>query len=155
LDSPSLQWVKRRKVVYIPKPGKDRQIPSNYRPLSLLEVLYKIPAKIMTDRIGRLLPDISYEDQHGFVPGRGAQYNTLSAVHAIQDAEKTGKSAQLLGMDISGAFDSISGACIKQCMILNNFPMHIIIAIDNLTKEGRAQIVVNGKAGKEFIQKAG
>ncbi len=58
-------------------------------------------------------------------------------------------------MDISGAFDSISGACIKQCMILNNFPMHIITAIDNLTKEGRAQIVVNGKAGKEFIQKSG
>jgi len=108
LDSPSLQWIKKRKVVYIPKPGKDRNLASSYRPLSLLEVLYKIPAKILTDRLGSILPDISYEDQHGFVPGRGAQYNTLSTVHAIQDAERTGKSLQLLGIDINGAFDSIS-----------------------------------------------
>jgi len=155
LDSPSLKWIKRRKVIYIPKPGKDRHLPSSYRPLSLLEVLYKIPAKILTDRLGRLLPDISYEDQHGFVPGRGAQYNTLSAMHAIQDAETTGKSIQLLGIDISGAFDSISGTCIRQCMTLNGFPMHIISAIDNLTKEGRAQIEVNGRLGEEFIQKSG
>jgi hypothetical protein len=58
LDSPSLQWIKKRKVVYIPKPGKDRNLASSYRPLSLLEVLYKIPAKILTDRLGSILPDI-------------------------------------------------------------------------------------------------
>jgi hypothetical protein len=62
-------------------------MPSSYRSLSLLEVLYKIPSKILTDRIGTLLPDISYADQSGFVPGRGAQYNTLTAGHAVQDAE--------------------------------------------------------------------
>jgi hypothetical protein len=155
LDSPSLCWVKRRKVVYIPKPGKDRLLPSSYRPLSLLEVLYKIPAKILTGRLGNVLPDISYEDQHGFVPGRGAQYSTLSAVHAVQDAENTGKSLQLLGIDISGAFDAISGSCIKQCMVLNGFPMHLITAIDNLTKEGRARVEVNGRLGEEFVQKSG
>jgi len=155
LDSPSLQWIKKRKVVYIPKPGKDRNLASSYRPLSLLEVLYKIPAKILTDRLGSILPDISYEDQHGFVPGRGAQYNTLSTVHAIQDAERTGKSLQLLGIDINGAFDSISRKCIKQCMILNGFPTHLVTAIDNLTKEGRAQIEVNGRLGDEFIQQSG
>jgi hypothetical protein len=155
LDSPSLQWIKKRKVVYIPKPGKDKYLASSYRPLSLLEVLYKIPAKILTDRLGNILPDISYEDQHGFVPGRGAQYNTLSTVHAIQDAERTGKSLQLLGIDINGAFDSISRKCIKQCMILNGFPTHLVTAIDNLTKEGRAQIEVNGRLGDEFIQQSG
>jgi hypothetical protein len=34
-------------------------MPASYRPLSLLEVLYKIPAKILTDRIGNILPTIS------------------------------------------------------------------------------------------------
>ncbi len=81
LDSPSLQWIKKRKVVHIPKPGKDRNLASSYRPLSLLEVQYKIPAKILTDRLGNILPDISYEDQHGFVPGRGAQYTQHCTCH--------------------------------------------------------------------------
>jgi hypothetical protein len=112
LDSAALTWIKRRKVIYIPKAGKDPLLPSSYRPLSLLEVLYKIPAKILTDRIGEVLPSISYADQCGFVPGRGAQYNTLTAAHIIQDAENTGHSLQILGMDIGSAFDTISGECI-------------------------------------------
>jgi hypothetical protein len=74
--------------------------------------LYKIPAKILTDRIGNILPTISYADQCGFVPGRGAQYSTLAATHAIQDAGNTGQSLQMLGMDIGSAFDTISGECI-------------------------------------------
>jgi len=155
LDSAALTWIKRRRVIYIPKPGKDPLSPSSYRPLSLLEVLYKIPAKIMTDRIGKVLPNISYIDQCGFVPGRGAQYNTLTAGHAVQDAENTGKGMQMLGMDISSAFDSISGECIRQCMTLNGFPAHVVTAIHNLTKLGIAQVVVNGKQGEEFIQKSG
>ncbi len=155
LDSPSLKWIKQRRIIYIPKPGKDPLSPNSYRPLSLLEVLYKIPAKILTDRIGRILPDISYPDQCGFVPGRGAQYSTLTAGHALQDAENTGQSLQLLGVDISSAFDSISGECIRQCMILNGFPAHVVAAVHNLTKLGIAQVEVNGKRGDQFVQKSG
>ncbi len=40
-------------------------------------------------------------------------------------------------------------------MILNGFPTHLVTAIDNLTKEGRAQIEVNGRLGDEFIQQSG
>ncbi len=155
LDSASLQWIKQRRIIYIPKPGKDPLSPNSYRPLSLLEVLYKIPAKILTDRIGRILPDISYPDQCGFVPGRGAQYSTLTAGHVIQDAENTGQSLQLLGVDISSAFDSISGECIRQCMVLNGFPSNVVAAVHNLTKLGIAQVEVNGKRGEQFVQKSG
>jgi hypothetical protein len=155
LDSPSLAWIKQRRIIYIPKPGKDPLLPSSYRPLSLLEVFYKIPAKILTDRIGCVLPDISYPDQCGFVPGRGAQYSTLAAGHAIHDAETTGSALQLLGIDISSAFDSISGECIKQCMLLNGFPSHFVSSVHNLTKLGIAQVEVNGKQGQQFVQKSG
>jgi hypothetical protein len=59
LDNASLLWIKKQRVLYIPKPGKDLLLPSSYRPMSLLEVLYKIPSKILTDRIGNILPDIT------------------------------------------------------------------------------------------------
>jgi hypothetical protein len=130
-------------------------MPSSYRPLSLLEVLYKISSKILTDRIGTLLPDISYADQCGFVPGRGAQYNTLRAAHAVQDAEQNGKSMQMLDIDINSAFDAISGECIRQCTVHNGFPAHFNSAVHNLTKLGVEQVEVTSKRGAEFIQNSG
>jgi hypothetical protein len=39
-----LRWVQHRKVIYIPKIPLP-SAPSDYRPLSMLEVLYKIPSK--------------------------------------------------------------------------------------------------------------
>jgi hypothetical protein len=146
---------KKRRIIYIPKPGKDPLSPSSYHPLSLLEVFYKIPAKILTDRISGILPDISYPDQCGFVPGRGAQYSTLAAGHAVHDAETMGSGLQLLGIDISSAFDSISGKCIRQCMLLNGFPAHFVSLIHNLTKLGIAQVEVIGKQGYNSCKNQG
>jgi hypothetical protein len=62
---------------------------------------------------------------------------------------------QILGMDIGSAFDTISGECIRQCMALNAFPAHVVAAVHNLTKLGKARVEVNGKRGAEFLQKSG
>ena len=62
---------------------------------------------------------------------------------------------QMLGIDINSAFDAISGECIRQCMLLNGFPAHVVTAIHNLTKLGIARVEVNGKRGEEFLQKSG
>jgi hypothetical protein len=40
------RWIQHRKVVYIPKKLGPIS-PSDYRPLSILEVLYKIPSRIL------------------------------------------------------------------------------------------------------------
>jgi hypothetical protein len=42
----TFQWIKHRKVIYIPK-KPDPLAPGDYRPLSMLEVLYKIPSRII------------------------------------------------------------------------------------------------------------
>ncbi len=43
-------WIRQRKVVYIPKKPQPTG-PPDYRPLSMLEVLYKIPSRILTRRL--------------------------------------------------------------------------------------------------------
>jgi hypothetical protein len=62
------------------------------------------------------------------------------AVHAVQDAENTGQSLQMLGMDIGSAFDTISGECIRQCVLLNAFPAHVVTAVHNLTSLGKHKL---------------
>jgi hypothetical protein len=67
---PDFQCIKHRKVIYIPK--KPNPLASeDYRPLSMLEVLYKIPARIIARRLSQTLPTIIGEQQHGFMVGKG------------------------------------------------------------------------------------
>jgi len=42
-NSVEYKWVKERKIIYIPKKSA-KTYPSDFRPLSMLEVLYKIPS---------------------------------------------------------------------------------------------------------------
>ncbi len=46
VNSPPFQWIKHRKVVYIPKKPSPID-PGDFQPLSMLEVLYKIPSRIL------------------------------------------------------------------------------------------------------------
>ncbi len=81
--SPAFQWIKHRKVVYIPKKPNPIE-PGDFRPLSMLEVLYKIPSRVLARRLSITLPTIIGEHQHGFMAGRGIQEPSLLATHLIR-----------------------------------------------------------------------
>jgi hypothetical protein len=80
----TFQWIQERKVIYIPKKPLPTS-PGDYRPLSMLEVLYKIPSRILARRLTTALPDIIGEHQHGFMQGKGIQEPSLLATHLRQD----------------------------------------------------------------------
>ncbi len=55
-EADDYRWIRHRKVVYIPKVPKP-STPSDYRPLSMLEVLYKIPSRILA--LAEFFPQLS------------------------------------------------------------------------------------------------
>ena len=57
-------------ITCIPKGDKPREFLKNWRPISLLNVVYKIGSSCIANRIKGVLPDLIHEDQTGFVPGR-------------------------------------------------------------------------------------
>jgi hypothetical protein len=144
--SPTFQWIKHRKVVYIPKKPSPID-PGDFRPLSMLEVLYKIPARVLARRLSTILPTIIGEHQHGFMAGRGIQEPSLLATHLIQDSQQTGKPLQLISLDIEKAFDRISHAVIIQALRAFGIPELLIQALQNYVLVGMARVEVNGKKG--------
>ncbi|RHY50558.1 hypothetical protein DYB26_006272 [Aphanomyces astaci] len=48
----------------------DRTLPGSYRPLTLLNADAKLGPKILSYRLGSVLPTIIHEDQFGFIPNR-------------------------------------------------------------------------------------
>ena len=57
-------------IILLPKPGKDKSLLTNWRPISLLNQVYKILSGALAERLKPTLPAIINEDQKGFVQGR-------------------------------------------------------------------------------------
>lgn len=57
-------------IICIPKGNKDREFIENWRPISLLNVIYKIGSTCIANRLKLVLPSLINEDQTGFIKGR-------------------------------------------------------------------------------------
>ena len=57
-------------ITCIPKEGKPKQFIKNWRPISLLNVTYKILSSCIALRIRNVLPKIIHESQKGFMKNR-------------------------------------------------------------------------------------
>lgn len=69
-------------TILLPKEGKDVEEIQNYRPITLLNVDYKIYAT--ANRLKGLLPHTIHQDQNGFAYGRQLKNNIRILVNAIE-----------------------------------------------------------------------
>ena len=151
---PELSWIQERKVIWIPK-NKAPQTPSDYRPLSMLEVLYKIPSRILAKRLNSLLPDIISRNQHGFIQGKGIQEPSITVTHLLQESEHTGRPLQLASFDIEKAFDRVGHQVIVQSLLQFGIPPMFVDSIQSLSLTGKFQVEVNGVLGDQKLIRTG
>jgi hypothetical protein len=96
-------------IVLIPKVDVPTKM-SEFQPISLCNVIYKVLSKCLVNRLRPVLGDIISPEQSAFVPGRLITDNALIAFgcfHYIQQEKDPEKSYCAYKLDLSKAYDRV------------------------------------------------
>ena len=108
-------------VTCLPKPNKPRHLLKNWRPISLLNVIYKIMSSAIANRLKNVLNNIIYQDQKGFISGRYIGENIRLIYDILFETKQHNMPGLLLSIDFKQAFDSISWKFIHKVLDYYNF----------------------------------
>ena len=95
-------------IALIPKGDKDKKLISNWRPLTLLENLYKILALTLAARLKPVLDNLLGHEQKAYVPGRFIAECTRNTYDIFDHAKNNNLPGMILLVDFEKAFDSVS-----------------------------------------------
>lgn len=137
------------KIALLPK-TEDRSKIQNFRPISLLNTLYKVVAKIYANRMKPLLHHWILPSQTGFVPNRCILDNIFLAFEAIEWTLKSRQEISMLLLDFEKTYDRVSWAFLKQTMARMGFEDTWIQRVMSLNWNASATIIVNGEQSQPF-----
>lgn len=126
---------------------------SEYRPISLCNVIFKIITKAIANRLEPILPDIVKENQSVFVPNRHIMDNALIAfdIFHCMKKEKTGKKRTMsLKVDIAKAYNIIEWPFLQRVLQHVGFPERMTKLIMNFVSIVSFSAKLNGFPFKNF-----
>jgi hypothetical protein len=105
-------------IVLILKTKNPERI-TEYKPVSLCNVLYKIISKVLTNRLKAIFPDIISPTQSAFVPGRMITDNVLLAyeiTHLMHKNKGGHDGLVMIKLDMSKAYDRVEWDFLEKMM---------------------------------------
>ena len=134
-------------VVTIYKGKGDSSNPACYRPISLLNTLYKVYASLLQQRLSTQYDDRLRNTQYGFRSNRGTD-DPLFILRRAQDySAKTGTPFHLLFLDWKQAFDSIDHSAMLTALRRTGMHPKYLRVIQELYTEPR--FCTKGHTGEE------
>ena len=144
---------KRGLTILIYKKG-DPKDPSNFRPITLQPVLYKILASFLRNRLHAYLENNNFVDKHvqkGFWPTMdGVSEHTEMLTQLLRDAKLNQRSINITLLDLKNAFGEVSHDLITSALEYHHVPNEIIKLIQNIYTNSMISVAV-GNQNTSFI----
>ena len=100
LEAGHLSLEQRRGVItLIPKKDTNKHLLKNWRPITLLNVDYKILTKVLASRLSSYMSQLVYTDQTGYIKGRYIGTNIRTIEDIIEFTNTTDSQGYLLAVD--------------------------------------------------------
>uniref|UniRef100_A0A670JHB3 Reverse transcriptase domain-containing protein n=1 Tax=Podarcis muralis TaxID=64176 RepID=A0A670JHB3_PODMU len=137
-------------ITLIPKLEHDRSDVKNYRPISLLNVDYKILANILANRLKKVLTEYIHKDQAGF-HGRHMKDNIRNITDILERLEaKRNCKVLLMFIDAEKVFDNISWLFMERNLERIEVGQELLNSIKAIFFEQKAKIIVNNVVSEEI-----
>ena len=143
-------------ITLIPKVKSPERI-SEFRPISLCNVVYKLVSKVLANRLQGLLPDIISENQSAFQAGKLNSDNILMAYETLHYMKhQSGKSSFLtLKLDMSKAYDRVEWSFLKTLMLKMGFHVNWVILMMMCITIVSYSLLINGEPSGKITSSRG
>ncbi|KAL3699720.1 hypothetical protein R1sor_017742 [Riccia sorocarpa] len=115
-----------------------------WRPITLLNTIYKVMAKVFALRLAVVLPLIVPVNQQGFIKNRSPQNCILTFALVHEALKKRGRSAFFLALDQEKAYDKLQPDFLWELMDILEFSSACITRIKALQEHAETRILLNG-----------
>ena len=137
-------------ISIIPKGNKTRELLKNWRPISLLNISYKILSASIATRMKEILDKIINEDQKGFIKNRYIGENIRQLYDILDITKEKNIPGLLLLVDFEKAFDSISWKFIDKILSFFNFGPAFRHIIKTLYTNAKLCVIQHGVFSEFF-----
>ena len=138
-------------ITLLPKDNPDKTSLKNYRPISLLNVDYKLISKAITNKLRPIMGKIINEDQQCSVKDRKIQNH----LHFIRDfiyyCNYKNTNYAMISLDQEKAFDRIAHDYMFKALAAYNISNYIINWIKILYKSPTAKLLINHTLSDPFL----
>ncbi|RVW12518.1 putative ribonuclease H protein [Vitis vinifera] len=138
-------------LVLIPKKSGAEDL-GDFRPISLLGGLYKLLAKVLANRLKKVIGKVVSIAQNAFVMGRQILDASLIANEVIDSWQKRKEKGLICKLDIEKAYDSINWNFLMKCQLVSS------LTLEGFVKGSSLPLPLcdgNGDSGRSYQESGG
>ena len=123
----------------------DARTVADFRPISLTTGLYKIIARVLLERLKKVLPFTITGQQTTFVEGRQILDASLMANDLIDEWERKKQKGVVIKLDMEKAFDKVDWTFLKNILVAKGFGPKWRRWIKGCISSTNFSIIINGR----------
>ena len=142
--SSSLGLSQRRGIITLSFKKGDRLDPRNWRPITFLNVDYKIASRVIAGRLLKVIHLVVSSDQTCGVPGRFIGENVSFLRDVVHYASSSGTPVAILSLDQEKAFDRVDWGFMRSTLVAMGFGPSSISWVNLFYFHVQSSVNVNG-----------
>ena len=144
-------------VTLIPKQGKPKDSIKGWRPISLLNVDFKIMSSAFTNIIKTVINDLISPTQTAYIPERFIGENSRIMYDTIQHVNSISSTGIIMAVDFEASFDTVSWEFLTEALHHYNFGPNCIQTIKTmyLNSDNFSRILLDGFLGQTIKMERG
>ena len=144
-------------ITLIPKPGRPNNSLKSWRPISLLNVDYKIISTAIANRFKKVVNKIISTSQTAYIKGRYIGENSRLVYDVISHVNQSKQTCLILAADFEAAFETISWYYLNAVLKEMNFGEYFrqLVNLLYLNQNNFSRILLNGFLGEKIYMHKG